>query len=68
MRKNSSFSTKFFILRALYSISKLVSMLINYIVKFFAQNENITHNNLLSCNYYAARKGFNIPCALFLKR
>ena len=41
---------------------------INYIVKFFTQNENITHNNLLSCNYYAARTGFNIPCALSLKR
>ena len=53
---------------ALYSTSKLVSMLINYIVKFFTQNENITRNNLLSCNYYAARKGFNIPCALSLKR
>ena len=40
--------TKFFILCALYSTSKLVFMLINYIVKFFAQNENITHNNLIT--------------------
>ena len=42
-----------------------------YVDKLHSQiplsNENIAHNNLLYCNYYAARKGFNIPCALSLK-